>query len=204
VVEVGSQLEYVCQVLLRFVSQVVFERPPEVLLREKLGDTGGLDKVGLGQLFGLVEHLDAKVRRDAASRVGMFGFSARPLLPEHGKGDLPDARNHFAHSRIGRRGTNSDEDLSRGRKFLEGAQALLDYIAEPDHRVFPLMIVVRAIHYDRWGRRKVSVDTESGEREIIFTERPLRPGEAYMMRPLSNPVRVDPLLVPAGDFALRE
>jgi hypothetical protein len=66
------------------------------------------------------------------------------------------------------------------------------------------MIVVRAIHYDRWGRRKVSAETESGDREIIFTERPLRPGEAYMMRPLSNPVRVDPLLVPAGDFGLDE
>jgi O-acetyl-ADP-ribose deacetylase (regulator of RNase III) len=204
VVEVGSQLEYVCQVLLRFVSQVVFERPPEVLLREKLADSGGLDKLGLGQLFGLVDHLDARARRDAAARVGMFGFSARPLLPEHGKGDLPEARNFFAHSRIGRRAANGDEELARGRKFLEGAQALLDYVAEPEHRVFPLMIVVRAIHYDRWGRRKVSAETESGERETIFTERPLRPGEAYMMRPLSNPVRVDPLLVPAGDLGLIE
>jgi O-acetyl-ADP-ribose deacetylase (regulator of RNase III) len=200
VVEVGSQLEYVCHVFLRFVSQVMFERPPELLLRERLGDDGGLEKAGLGQLFGLVDHLDAKARREAASRFGMLGFPARPLLPLHGKGELPEARNYFAHARVDRRGGNSGEDLAQGRRFLEGAQTLLDYVADPEHRVFPLMIVIRAIHYDRWGRRKVSAQTETGDREIIFTEKPLRPGEAYMMRPLSNPVRVDPLLVPAGEF----
>jgi len=201
VVEVGSQLEYVCHVLLRFVSQVIFECPPEVLLRERLAASAPLDKVGLGQLFTLIEAVDARARREAPARRGLFGFSERALLPEHGKGDLPDARNHFAHSRLGRR-SSGDEDLALGRRFLEGAEALLQYLADPPHRVFPLMIVVRAIHYDRWGRRKVSAETETGDRDIIFTERPLRPGEAYMMRPMSNPVRVDPLLVPAGDFGL--
>jgi O-acetyl-ADP-ribose deacetylase len=201
VVEVGSQLEYVCHILLRFVTRVIFDCPPEVLLRERLGEGLSLDKAGLGQLFTLIEFVDAKARREASARRGMFGFPARPLLPEHGKGELPVARNHFAHARPGHR-TTSDEDLALGRRFLEGAESLLLYLADPPHRVFPFMIVVRAIHYDRWGRRKVSAETESGDREIIFTERPLRPGEAYMMRPLSNPVRVDPQLVPAGDFGL--
>jgi len=66
------------------------------------------------------------------------------------------------------------------------------------------MVVVRAIHHDRWGRREVSGETESGGREIIFTVKPLRPGEAYMLWPLSDHVRVDPPLVPAGDFDLPE
>ncbi|MFN8093201.1 MAG: macro domain-containing protein [Vicinamibacteria bacterium] len=201
VVEVGSQLEYVCHVLLRFVSQVIFECPPEVLLREKLAESGALDKAGLGQLFSLVDYVDARARREMRDRWGLLGFPPRPLLPDHGKGDLPDARNHFAHTRLGRR-TSGDDDLARGRRFLEGAERLLDYLADTPDRVFPTMIVVRAIHYDRWGRRKVSAETETGERETLFTERPLRPGEAYMMRPMSNPLRVDPLLVPAGDFGL--
>jgi O-acetyl-ADP-ribose deacetylase (regulator of RNase III) len=200
VVEIGAQLEYVCHVLLRFVCQVLFDCPPEVLLREKLDD-GGLDKAGLGQLFSLVECLDGRARREAAPRLELLGFSPRPLLPEHGKGLLPEARNHVAHSRVGRR-LETDADLARGRRFLEEALAFIDYVAEPQHRIFPLMIVVRSIHYDRWGRRKVSAETESGEREHLFTDRPLRPGEAYMMRPLSNPLRVDPLLVPAGDLGL--
>ena len=40
--------------------------------------------------------------------------------------------------------------------------------------------------------------------ETIFTDEPVRPGETYLMYPLSNPLRVDPILVPAGDVVWKD
>lgn len=205
VLEIGSQLEHVCHILVRFVSQVAYDLPLEVLVRERklLASGESLERLGLGGLFSLTRAVDALIRKDAPPRLRMFAFPQRPLLPEHGVGALPDIRNHFAHGRPNRR-LSAEDRLRMGRSFLEGAQQLLDYLASPEERAFPVMIVIRAIQYDRWGRRKVYAETEAGAREILFTDRPLRPGEVYMMRAQSNPVRVDPLLVPAGDLELPE
>ena len=39
---------------------------------------------------------------------------------------------------------------------------------------------------------------DRGDSEKIFTDEILRPGALYFMHPLSNPTRVDPVLVQAG------
>jgi hypothetical protein len=34
---------------------------------------------------------------------------------------------------------------------------------------------------------------------MLFTAQPVDAGRVYLMRPLSNPLRVDPILMPVGD-----
>jgi len=43
----------------------------------------------------------------------------------------------------------------------------------------------------------------SGLRQI-FTDVPVEPGRVYFMQPLSNPMRVDPIVVPTGDLVWPE
>jgi hypothetical protein len=60
--------------------------------------------------------------------------------------------------------------------------------------------LIESIHYDRWGRQVISAVDDEGNHERIFTDEALLPGETYFMHPLTNPLRVDPILVPAGDL----
>ena len=60
---------------------------------------------------------------------------------------------------------------------------------------------LREIVFDQWGRKRISVLGDDGRTEWLFTDEDLRPGEMYLMHPLNNPIRVDPILVPAGDLA---
>ncbi len=66
------------------------------------------------------------------------------------------------------------------------------------------MIAIQSLEIDRWGRRTVRALNDEGMDETIFTDEPVRPGETYLMYPLSNPLRVDPILVPAGDVIWKD
>ena len=90
------------------------------------------------------------------------------------------------------------------REFVDGVAGLLAYLADPEHRVFPRVLRITEIRYDKWRRRLAQAEAEDGRAETIFTDNAIRPGEIYFMHPLSNPIRVDPLLIPAGDFAFPE
>ena len=70
--------------------------------------------------------------------------------------------------------------------------------------MFPRVLRVTEIRYDQWSRRLAQAESEDGSIETIFCDHVLRPGEIYFMHPRSNPIRVDPLLIPAGDFAFPE
>ncbi len=201
----GTWLECACHVLLRFVTLVLYERPPEVLLRElgMLEPGEDLARAGLGRLFTLLDKLHRLIRETPPPRMSVTRFSSRALLPPHGKGKLPGIRNHFAHWRPSESQSPSEE-LRQAREFADGAAALLEYLADPEHRVFPRVLKVTEIRYDTWGRRLAQAEAEDGHAETIFTDAHLRPGEIYFMHPLSNPVRVDPLLFPAGDLAFPE
>lgn len=201
VAQLASWLECLCLVLLRFVSQILYELPPEVLLHDwkKLKPNQPLDQAGLGQLLGFVSTLDARIRKDPPSRLALFDLDPGRLLPPHGIGLLPELRNNLVHFRPD--AVVSLEDVRRkALAFVEAAERLIGHLETQSHRVFPRIIAIRGIQHDAWGRRLVIAEDEDGGSETIFTDVEVRPGELYFMQPLSNPARVDPLLVPAGDF----
>jgi hypothetical protein len=80
----------------------------------------------------------------------------------------------------------------------------VDHLRAPGTRLFPLMVRVTRIEIDAWARRRIYARDDESREEVIFTDVPLEPGRVYFMQPLSNPVRVDPILVPAGDLVWPE
>ena len=94
------------------------------------------------------------------------------------------------------------EAREQARTFVADCLAFLRHLLGDDQqpRIFPLVVRVDSIGFDRWGRRTIRGWSDEQREEVLFTDDELRPGEIYFMHPLSNPLRVEPILVPAGDL----
>jgi hypothetical protein len=200
VADVARRLEYIARVMLRFVAQAAYRTAPEQLLRnwEHLPEGQDLGKASLGPLLIWIEVLDKHLEKDTIPEVALFkrDVATTSLLPSGADG-IAALRNAFSHYRPQNAGRPLAE---QGRKFLDEADAFLEYLSRPEARVFPRIILIESIHYDRWGRQVISAVDDEGNHERIFTDEALLPGETYFMHPLTNPLRVDPILVPAGDM----
>jgi O-acetyl-ADP-ribose deacetylase (regulator of RNase III) len=200
VADVARRLEYVARVMLRFVAQAAYRTAPEQLLRtwDRLPEGQDLSKASLGPLLIWIEVLDKQLEKDTIPEVALFKRDVAPnsLLPSGADG-IAALRNAFSHYRPQNAGRPLAE---QGRKFLDEADTFLEYLSRPEARVFPRIILIESIHYDRWGRQVISAVDDEGNHERIFTDEAVFPGETYFMHPLTNPLRVDPILVPAGDL----
>lgn len=122
-------------------------------------------------------------------------FKSRRLIPPEADA-IPTLRNQFAHHR--------EEDPASMRrdaeKLIATALRLVEHwAAEP--RIYPYVVRIEELRFDRWARRTVHAATDAGVRERIFTDRELEPGRIYCMHPLTNPMRVDPLLLEMNESA---
>jgi hypothetical protein len=152
----------------------------------------------LGKLIILVECLNSHLESDDSTEVQLFrrDVANGPLFPPEA-GELASLRNAFSHYRS----TESGASLIRqAREFLAAAANFLSYLNRDDGRLFPRIVLIEGIRFDRWGRKVISGIDDEGRREVIFSDEPVSPGETYFMHPLTNPLRVDPILVPAGDL----
>jgi hypothetical protein len=200
VADVARRLEYVARVMLRFVAQAAYRTAPEQLLRqwEHLPEGQDLGKATLGSLLIWIEVLNKHLEKDTIPEVALFKRDVAPtsLLPSGADGiaGLRNALSHYRPQDVGR------SLAEQGRKFLDEADAFLEYLSRPETRVFPRIILIESIQYDRWGRKVTHAVDDEGNHERIFTDETILPGETYFMHPLTNPLRVDPILVPAGDL----
>ena len=87
-----------------------------------------------------------------------------------------------------------------GKAFFNEALSFLEHLANPKGRVYPHLVRVERIQIDRFGRRVIEAVGEDDHPERIFTDVDLQPGALYLMHPLTIPLRVDPILVPAGEL----
>ncbi len=201
---VARRLEYLMKVLVRFLSQAVFQQSPERLLR--------LDKPlsthGLGELLRVATQLQGRLQEagDRARRVFDRDFTRDPVLPT-GVGSLPKVRNSFSHFReraesssLAPDATPSQTARGQARQFLLDTAALLDYLRDDRRRVFPQVVRVERVTIDNWNRRTVHVVDDDGAKDVLFTDVALEPGRTFFMHAVANPLRVDPLLVPAGNL----
>jgi O-acetyl-ADP-ribose deacetylase (regulator of RNase III) len=207
VTRVAQQLECICHVLLRFLARAAYDQTPEALFRgwDKLGPSDSLTTAGLGKLIVLVEVLDARLEKDETAVARFFKGSVerRRLFPK-AAADLANLRNSFVHYREREASEPYARRLDAALQFLDAARSFVEYLRAPDTRLFPLMVRVTRIEIDAWARRRIHAIDDEGREELIFTDVPLEPGRVYFMQPLSNPVRVDPILVPAGDLVWPE
>jgi len=110
---------------------------------------------------------------------------------------LSKLRNSFSHYQQ----QQSSASITRqARAFLAAATKFLEYLDREGGRIFPRIVLIEGVHYDRWGRRVIETVDDEGVHEVLFTDEAISPGDTYFMHALTNPLRVDPILVPAGDL----
>ena len=202
VVNAGKQLEFVVEVLLRFVCLAAWKQPPEQFFtdRGQLDPGENLRKKSLGSLLYLLEHVSQAVETDASEVVAAFRSDVGTRLAPSDTGNITALRNQFAHF-DGSSKRPKPEDLRLAcADFFTHALAFLDHLGRKESRVYPFVVRVDRISVDRWRRRVVVAMSDEGFLERIFTDEPLQPGDLYFMHPLTNPLRVDPILIPAGEL----
>ncbi len=193
--EASRVLERILKVVLEFHCRAHFELPFEEVARTKgwPPHNGGVDRLTLGSLFSALQLLD-KALHDKESGSAWKSFHAvygdRRLLPK-GESVLPRIRNMAVHDR--------PHVVGDAQKFFSEADELVRFFTDTDRPLFPLVIRVRGVQEDDFGRRLYLAVDDDGREERLHTPVDLVIGRQYHMLPLSNPLRVFPVVVPAVD-----
>jgi len=198
----AQHLERICQILIHFVCRVAFRSDAETFFRtlDALEPEETVRRASLGRLSELINRLQQELTVSADGAVRQFeqDFGTRTILgaPDTGLARLRNAVVHFQSLEL-----STGERRRIAREFVADVRRLVEEVARADPRIFPRVVVVEELRYDRWGRRLVRVRSDEGAgEETLFTDEPLEPGQQYLMHPLNNPIRVDPILVPLGDL----
>ena len=198
----AARLERCIRDLLRFMCLYLFGHGPEVHFKAlRSGATSkDFNKATMGTLFNCLEQLAKEIESSANS--GTDGsdhplkelqgpLSATRLAPKGLEG-ITKLRNDFTHfEKLG----DHRDDAREAKRFFDWTIGLLEHWQDADPPIYPTTIVVEEIRYDQWNRRTVKARTDHGHEEIIVCEDALTPGDTYFMYPLSNPLRVDPILI---------
>ena len=203
VTNVGAQLEFACRVLATFLCRRVFNEPAETRLLQ-LGVIKRAAELRTMSLGRWLEALDA-LSKDLQAATGGAAEEFRRQVPDcalapRDMGSLAGGRNEFVHYRDWAQAESPTKARRKAAAFFERTLQLLEHWMAPERSLFPVMITVEEIRFDRWGRRIAIAKTPAGCDERIFSDLPLRPGEVYLMHATTNPFRIDPILVPAGDL----
>ena len=198
VIRGSAQLELTIRNLLRFLCLYLFSEGPEQHFKPNGAAASDFSKATLGTLLHCLEMLAKEIDKLAKSQdetkaLKELGgpLSATRLAPE-GIVGITKLRNSFAHFE----GERSEHDQrGQAHEFFSLAEALLEYWHHANPPIYPTIVVVEEIKFDRWNRRIVTARTDQIRAELIVSDDQLKPGEAYFMYPLSNPMRVDPILI---------
>ena len=203
VIEASGHLESSIRNLLRFICLQVHRCGPEKhfssLQNSPLKTIAhpNLNRLSLGTLLALLERLAKDLDNATPEERGYLDapLTARRLAPR-GFESITQLRNIFAHDRLTE---NSEHDLSgKAAEFLSQTLELLEFWDSDWNKsqpVYPKIIRVTTITIDSWNRRVIRATTADGIIEHIVTGMPVRAGGTYFMFPLSNPFRIDPLLI---------
>lgn len=197
----SSHLERTIGDFLRFLCLHCFGHGPEVHFQAKLGKVGddAFKKATLGTrlecLKSLAAELAATIGANGKTKwhvqvLGGAELPARLIVPD--LDDLPQIRNLFAHG-----GAPSTPKAQRelGARFFSTAIRLVEHWATPERRIYPRIIRIERITIDVWNRRIIEGISSDQIHEYIVTPLDAIPGSTYFMHPLTNPLRVNPILI---------
>jgi len=196
----SAQVERTTRDLLRFLCLYLFGKGPEKHFKSQLSGAAVDDfsKATLGTLLHCLEMLAKEIDKlgksmDEDKVLKELGgpLSATRLAPE-GLVGITKLRNSFAHFE---KEQTEHHDKRQAQEFFRLAEVLLEHWLSANPPIYPTMVVVEEIKLDRWNRRIVTARTDHSQSELIVSDELLKPGEAYFMYPLSNPMRVDPILI---------
>ncbi len=188
--EAARVMERILKTVLQFHCQAHFGMAFKDVARERWSSSAeGVDRLTLGSLLSALQSLD-KALHDKGSGDAWKSFhdvyGERRLLPK-GESVLPRIRNIAVHDR--------PCGVGDARAFFSEADALMRFFTETDRPIFPLIIRVRGVQEDDFGRRLYLAIDDEGREERLHTPVELLIGRQYHMLPLSNPVRVLPVIV---------
>lgn len=199
VIKASAKLEGCIHDLLRFICLHLFSHGPEQHFKGHVNGAAAVDmsKATLGSLLHCLELLARELEqcaRDDSKKVlrELQGpLTARRLAPG-GLGTISKLRNTFAHFDDD---AGDAEDAEAAREFFRGAKLMLRHWADDTARIYPVVIRIEKIIVDEWNRRRIQAVTAEGRKELIVCDKAVEPGGTYFMYPLSNPFRVDPILI---------
>lgn len=154
-----------------------------------------LDDLTFGQKLGVLERLDGYLKRHPEAKSLMRRWFGRAWVVKNGThlekylSHVSRYRNNLAHPQGIDTLTLKDEAGEALRLLTE----LSDRFEE--ERVYPPVIAVEAVQIDRYGRRIFMCVDDRGCEERLFTGTELEIGGEYFFYPVTNPLRVDPLII---------
>lgn len=155
-----------------------------------------LDGLTFGHKIGVLERLDGYLQRHPEAKDLMRRWFDRTWVVKNSThlqkylSRISPYRNHLAHPQ--------GIDTPTLKHEADEALRLLTELFEQfeQERVYPPVIAVDAVQIDRYGRRMFLCVDDRGCEERLFTDVELEIGREYFFYPVTNPIRVDPLIVP--------
>ena len=203
VASVSADVEQLLRHYVRFLCLGVLGEPPEAWLHRAYPDRPpSLDRMTLGQLARAATEIGSDI--DASQDSTVRSRAVAVAGPRQGRGAwLPGQlhaagrlRNTLVHGNDAEQSARALAELrDQTREFVRLVDKAMERLMDG---AFPKVVVIEELTIDRWGRRRVSGRTPGGHHEEIFTDEALESGEIYLMRAQTNPLRVDPILVPAA------
>lgn len=202
IADAGGKLEYLIGAILRFICQAAYHQAPETFFRNlgRLKNNEIIARCSLGRLLGLLEALSLELEKSDPELIEFRRDVGPARLAPEGSEDIARLRNTFVHFDRSHEQLTLKEARRDAGVFYEQAIEFLEHLSQPGGRLFPIVIRIERITIDKWGRRLVEAVNDEGGVEQLFTDRQLEAGQIYFMHPLTNPLRVDPILVPAGEM----
>ncbi len=165
------------------------------LLRQK--GRSGVQAMTFGQKVSLVERLNQHFQTNVQAQETMRAWFDRTWVLE-GTRHIREClrlvvgyRNRLAHP--------SEERETRvlGQETSQALDLLVQLFEELEAEcIYPPVIVVEGERRDKYGRRTYDCVDDHGKPERVFTPEKLMLGQEYFLYPVTNPIRVNPLIVP--------
>ena len=171
----------------------------QVLWEEALVPAGGrpgVDGLTFGQKIGLFERLNGYLKRHEEIKDLMRKWFDRIWVIKNRTHlekyliQVSPRRNHLAHSQ----GIDTATLKQEADKALKLLVELFRQFEE--QLIYPPVVAVETVQVDRYGRRTFICVDDRGCKEHLFTDSELAIGQEYFFYPVTNPIRVDPLIVP--------
>jgi serine/threonine protein kinase len=107
---------------------------------------------------------------------------------------IPAIRNDYSHHSTLMEQKETAEVRSQASKFVQTCLEMLKKLEES--RLYPMIAVVRDISVDYYGRRSVHCLGDDSRTYTIYTNLELVPGQKFFLPYQSEPICIDPILVP--------
>jgi hypothetical protein len=192
--------ERVLKDLIGFYCTVLLGKDYEKVLLEKelvpAKGRPGIDGLTFGQKIGLFGRLNGYLKKSKEAREIMDRWFDRVWVIKNKThvqqylNRVSPRRNHLAHPQ-------GIDTPTLKREAGEALELLVELFEQFEKQlIYPPVIAVEALQIDRYGRRTYVCVDDRGCPERLFTSLELVVGQEYFFYPITNPIRVDPLIVP--------